>query len=105
MDEDKFLYGLVDSNSIVENVVLGENDQSGAILSAMFDDLDVIRATLDTGFPIIGGDYVDGVFRQPKPFESWVWDTSEKNWKAPSERPDFPCFWDETSKSWLPIPS
>ena len=105
MDENKFLYGLVDNNGIVKNVVLGDNDQSGAILSAMFDNLNAIQATPDTGLPIIGGAYVDEVFRQPKPFESWVWNTSAKSWKAPSERPDFPCFWDETSKSWLPIPS
>ena len=38
-----------------------------------------------------------------------VWDSEAKGWtvkaKAFYERPDYPCEWDETTESWVPVPA
>lgn len=103
MEDNYFLYAVLQDN-IVVNVVVGENDQAGPILALMLEDFDVVRVTDETGMAIITGEYLDGVFRSPKPYQSWVWDSGSKNWTSPTERPAGPHFWDESSEAWLPIP-
>lgn len=101
--ENQFLYAVI-KNGIIDNVVVSDDDQSHPILAAMLPDSEVILVTENTGSPIIGGDYVDNVFRAPSPYKSWVWDSASKSWKAPTPRLSTPCFWSETAQAWIPLP-
>jgi hypothetical protein len=55
-----------------------------------------------------GGTYVDGVFIQHKPFESWVLN-SNNQWEAPIDQPIFDennpknYIWDESITKWVEI--
>lgn len=102
--KQEFLYAVV-KDGLIENVVVGDIDESGPILAAMFPGTNVILVTEETGQAIIGGDFVDGVFRAPKPYNSWVWDSDLKQWTAPVSRPSGPHYWNEEYVSWLPIPA
>jgi hypothetical protein len=52
---------------------------------------------------IIGGDYYEGLFYPPKPFDSWSRDNG--NWKPPIPKPEGLGFyyWSENTKTWLEI--
>ena len=52
-------------------------------------------------------DIVNDVFYPPKPFPSWVLNTSTWLWEAPVARPadlDKAFRWDEATTSWIEIP-
>lgn len=52
-------------------------------------------------------DAVRDVFLPPKPFNSWVYDETNVNWKAPVDKPDdyelVPYLWDEANVQWLEV--
>lgn len=100
---EHFLYAVLEDNVVV-NVVLGEDDQAGPILSAMLPDKTVIRVTEETGMAVIGGTFVNNIFRTVSPYQSWIWSDESKTWNAPVPRPQGPVFWSETALAWLPLP-
>lgn len=102
--KDTFIYA-VEKNGLIENVVVGETEDSEQILSLMLPESLLIRVTEETGNPIIGGEFFDGVFRSQPPFKSWVWSSNKKSWVAPVERPLGPYWWDEINVAWFLIPS
>ena len=63
-------------------------------------------------YPSIGYTYdpTADVFYEPKPFPSWVLDTTTYTWKAPTDQPagnpsdTFDWVWDESSTSWIKHP-
>tara|TARA_R100000742_G_C4264178_1_gene82061 strand:- start:567 stop:1007 length:441 start_codon:yes stop_codon:yes gene_type:complete len=63
-------------------------------------------------YPSIGYTYdpTADVFYEPKPFPSWVLDTTTYTWKAPTVQPTandsdtFDWKWDESSTSWVKSP-
>ena len=42
-------------------------------------------------------------FISPKPYESWVLNTTSKEWEAPTAPPSF--VWDENTQSWVQSPT
>ena len=40
-------------------------------------------------------------FIPPKPFASWTWDTAQKCWVAPTEKPENADYWNEESQTWV----
>ena len=56
----------------------------------------------------IGGTYVDGIFIQRKPFESWVLN-SNNQWEAPIAQPEYDknnpknYIWDESKGNWVEV--
>jgi len=42
-------------------------------------------------------------FRPPKPFDSWIWNETNKYWDSPTPLPDEEDIyeWDETTQSWI----
>lgn len=52
--------------------------------------------------------YVDGGFREPSPFPSWVWDDVLQEWVAPIPMPTDGAgeyFWHEATGQWVLIPA
>lgn len=49
----------------------------------------------------IGGDYVDGFFYPPQPFESWVRESGV--WAPPVPKPGENYFWDEDAGNWIEV--
>ena len=97
------MYAVI-KDGVIDNVVVGENDQAGPILAAMLPDSEIVRVTEETGPAIIGGDLFDGILRPPKMHSSWIWNVDSKEWTAPVPRPNFPCFWSENAEAWIPLP-
>jgi hypothetical protein len=55
-----------------------------------------------------GGDYIDGIFIQVKPYPSWVKD-GDSYWKAPVNMPEYDeenpksYTWNEETTSWIEV--
>jgi hypothetical protein len=58
-----------------------------------------------------GGTYdpVLDQFRNPKPFASWTWNSTDAKWEAPvamtAEQEAALCYWDEETQAWTEPPS
>jgi hypothetical protein len=59
-------------------------------------------------YPIIQESYYieeNDIFTPPKPFESWIWNTTEQEWKSPKPKPEDTneggYTWDEDSLDWV----
>ncbi len=56
------------------------------------------------GKPWAGWIIEDGIFKSPRPFQSWIWDGS--NWNAPEPKPNDPetayC-WNEQELQWMVV--
>lgn len=66
------------------------------------------NANIRKNFAGVGFSYRSDLdaFVPPKPFPSWVLDTSTAQWKAPVTKPTSGFYiWDEPSQSWKPDPS
>ena len=85
-------------NGIVKNVLLSD--------TPLFDTW--IEVTNATGIPQVSGSYdaLNNLFIPIRPYLSWTFNYEEGKWKSPVEYPDpqIKHLWNETSKSWDPIP-
>ena len=54
-------------------------------------------------FASVGGTYhaATDEFRDPKPYESWVYDDDANEWKPPTPRPGVLWDWDEENLKWV----
>ena len=88
------------ADGIVVNVVVADDVDAAAEVITTGDLIAVDDAT---GPAYIGGDLIDGRFRAPRPFESWVWDEATWEWSAPIPYPsdgnDY--IWDEERGDWI----
>jgi hypothetical protein len=82
---------ILDSNSTVINVILVEDN---------FEETASQIGFSDSNPAFIGGDYVDGFFYPPKPFESWT--RGQGQWVAPKPYPTdgFTYLWNEAESDW-----
>lgn len=46
-------------------------------------------------------DKIKKIFIEPKPYDSWIFDETTNEWKAPSESPGPGYIWNESSQSWI----
>lgn len=103
-----YTYAILDSSSVVTNVVASDNSDSIPVLRLLIPDAaDIILATDETGPAYISGDLFNGKFRAPKPFPSWIWDSVNLTWVAPvpyPNDPNHPYSWDEASQQWVQMP-
>lgn len=90
-------FAQLDSNNKVLNILVAKED---------FNNSGFVEYT-DSNPAFIGGDYFDGMFYAPQPFESWT--RNNGAWVPPIPMPDIvvtdgpPKFyqWDEAAQSWI----
>lgn len=102
-----YMYAVMDDHGIVTNIVASDNPGSVDVLRLLIPDAaHIMLATDTTGPAYIGGDMLDGRFRIPSPYASWVWDNASASWVAPVAYPEGGngYTWDEESVSWVEIP-
>lgn len=83
-------FAQLDENNKVINIIVGDDN---------FAAEGFIEYTLENA-AYIGGDFFDGLFYPPKPFDSWI--RFEGNWIAPIPKPEgFGWAWNEESLNWV----
>ncbi len=97
----EFVYAVIVDN-IVKNIIISENSDDQDILSLILPDSEIIISNEVTGYPYIGGTLYNGIFRIPKPYDSWIWDEDESCWKAPKQYPQdsLTYIWNESIQDW-----
>lgn len=56
------------------------------------------------GLPGVGYTWTGTEFIPPKPFDSWTWNDSKKEWEAPTPMPEGALYiWDEETLSWIEV--
>lgn len=92
------LYAKINSENIVENVVVCEDSQI-----ALFDGK-YIKVTELTGDAFVDGSYNESSskFVKPKPYDSWTLN-ADLEWVAPSTKPGFGYFWNESDLEWVAV--
>ena len=94
-------FAVIDGNNVV-NTILAE---SKAIAEKLTEKTCVQYTTESAE---IGGTYIDGIFIQRKPFESWVLNSNNR-WEAPIAQPAFDdknpkiYIWDESKVNWVEV--
>jgi hypothetical protein len=95
------LYAKINSNNIVENIVVCDDSQAG-VLNGRF-----IKVTDDTKTAVIGGSYNEESrkFIKLKPYSSWELDANLE-WVAPVAKPsgDGSYEWNEDEMRWDELP-
>ena len=114
-------YAFLDNSNIVTEVIIGKNENDGdgnwetyygnirgkVCKRTSYNTLNNLHK--EGGTPFRGNfaginytyDETNDVFISPKPYPSWILDTSIWNWKAPVEMPtDGLYVWNETTTSW-----
>jgi hypothetical protein len=83
-------YALLDENNFVINISIADQnwDSSGWVEYS------------NSNPAIIGGDYYEGFFYPPQPFDSWT--RNNGHWEAPTPKPETEGFWiwNEESGEW-----
>ena len=99
-------------NRIVTNVLVVSNDHEDRGQEYL-NELGLSGTWIQTSynnnfrkkFAAIGDEYLEDedAFRSPSPFPSWVFDSEDWKWKAPTPKPDDgqKYLWDEVSTSWI----
>lgn len=90
-------------NKVISRIVSADNKE---ILKFFFPDADCIVLVTDkTGPASVGGDILNGEFRSPSPYKSWIWDTKKSIWKPPISYPkDGSTYcWDEKNIEWYKL--
>ena len=114
-------YTFLDNSNIVTEVITGKNENDGdgnwetyygnirgkVCKRTSYNTLN--NSHKEGGTPFRGNfaginytyDEANDVFISPKPYASWILDTSIWNWKAPVEMPTDGLYeWNETTTSW-----
>lgn len=80
----------------VANVIIADTLEIAAEVSSA----EVMEVS--EGVPGIGWSRVDGEWRPPSPFPSWIWDGTA--WQAPIVAPSPSYTWDEDAQDWVRSP-
>lgn len=90
-------------NSLVENVVVATNKEEAERHHPEHTVVEVPEGEL----VYIGGEIIDGMFTEPRPYPSWIWYPDFRDWFAPKPEPsieDVPegsePIWNEDSQDW-----
>lgn len=119
-------FALLDENNIVQNVDVVDNETINNLpfpdsepvgiefLQTIYGPSSKWAQTSFSGsfryrYAGIGYFFDDNVqaFIAPKPYQSWLLNTSDYSWVAPIPYPNDgkPYYWDEETESWVEIPS
>lgn len=100
-----YVYAVVNDDGIVDNIVASDNPEAVDVLRMLIPDAhEIVLATDETGPAYINGDLIDGKFRMPSPYPSWIWDQAASAWFAPIPYPEGGTYvWDENATSWVPV--
>lgn len=94
-------FAIVDGN-VVENIAVADDQK---ILELLLPEKTVIAETETTGVAWVGAEVINGKFKPPQPYESWVWNNKAFTWEAPKPKPttnpEGYWEWDEETKSWI----
>jgi hypothetical protein len=111
-------YAILDSDNIVTQVIVADDDNLESDLSTQYNAT-VKRTSYNTskGVHLNGGtafrknyaglgykyDSTKDAFIPPKPFDSWILNTTTCIWQAPTDPPNDnnTYLWDEDSVSWV----
>jgi hypothetical protein len=99
-----FLYAEI-KDGIVNNIIKGADSHAFGIISMMLPDSLIVEIKEGMGDAVIGGEFLNGVFRPIRQYPSWVWNGAENRWVAPVPHPGGNVYWDEESKNWEAIPT
>jgi hypothetical protein len=103
-----YIYAVINNENLVENIIVADNDDAVVPLKMLIPEAnDIIYVTEENGPAYIGGDYINGKFRIPKPYQSWTWNENDSTWQAPVTYPqdEKVYVWDENSISWIELVS
>lgn len=101
-----YIYAVVGEDSFVENIIVADNDDAVVPLKMLIPEAnDIIYVTEENGPAYIGGQYVNGKFRIPRPYSSWSWSDELNSWQSPIPYPqdDKVYTWDEELLSWVEL--
>lgn len=94
-------YAVVKDNNIL-NIIEAEESAFGILPILVPDANDfILIAENEAVYP--GGDIINGKFRNPRPFPSWVWNENDWEWNSPIPYPDDfsnPYRWNEDLLEW-----
>jgi hypothetical protein len=114
--DDKYLVlqVVVIDNSSIDNLTFPESEPVGRALCQQLYGVDTLwyQTSYNNSFRVryagIGYTYdpVLDAFLTPKPYPSWVLNTTTCDWQAPVPYPDDgkAYYWDEAIQSWVPVP-
>lgn len=97
-----YVYAVIE-NDKVGNIIISDQENAEEVLKMLLPDAqEVIFSNENTGIPYIDGDFFEGKFRIPKPYQSWVWDSEQSSWVAPIPYPEDNkvYFWNEEEGYW-----
>lgn len=93
-------YAIIE-NGLVSNVVVSDNEE---VIRFLFPAAEqIILETTSTGAAYVNGQFLNGVFIPPKPFDSWIFSEESLQWVPPIARPqDEKIYsWNESGLNWV----
>lgn len=112
-------FAKLDSTNHVEKVIVAEqehiNSLEGTYVQTSYNTLNGVHTLGGTplrwSFAGVGDYYNSDMdeFHPAKPFNSWVFDSTEREWNPPIEKPEGDYFWDEethqsdNTQGWIEI--
>lgn len=101
----------IDGNNIVIRVLVVDDAHEAGGADYLAYDLNLGGTWIKTSYNgsirknFAGvGFYYDAIidaFIPPKPYSSWILDTTDFRWKAPIAHPGIPAVWDEMTLTWI----
>ncbi len=99
-------YAVINQFLLVDNIVISDSPDSQVALSLLIPEANqIILITEETGPAYIGGEYINGKFRTPKPYDSWIWNENNYMWESsiPYPQDDKVYTWNEELLSWIEL--
>jgi len=99
-------YALIKDGFVHNAIIADEDENQIQVLKMFYPELDdVILETEATGTIWVNGTFVNGKFRRPKPYPSWVWDDVTSAWTSPIPysgeiAPNISSSWNEENQAW-----
>jgi hypothetical protein len=99
-------FAKINSSNIVTEVIVSEKDfiNSGKVGDEFLWVQTSYNDNFKNKFASVGYTWDGTNFKPPQPYASWVWNTENKEWTSPVERPvTQPITWVEATTSWEEI--
>jgi hypothetical protein len=93
-------YAFIKDNKVVNTVIIEDINEDIKNIFITDFNLDDIVSSDDSVY--IGSSYINNEFIPKSPFESWIWNSTDKVWQAPVNRPEsmLPLYWNEELLNW-----
>ena len=104
-------FAKIDNNNVVQEVLVFDISDNTLPLMPLPEGWKWVRTSYNSNirkrFAGIGYTYDEDndIFIQPKPYNSWILDTQNYEWKPPIDNPgtSYTHRWDEETTSWIEI--